>query len=239
MTTGTTLARTLGLVGLAVGVYALIEPRRFGRLVGREGPTGTATTLESGVRRIRRSATVNAPRTQAYEVWRDFAGLPRFMRHLDEVRVIDDTRSHWRAKAPGGTTVAWDAEITEDTPGEVIGWRSGAGSQVANAGRVRFRDAPGDRGTEVHVELAYEPPFGPLGATVAKLFGEEPAQQVADDLRRFKQIVETGRVTWSDATISDRRLRQRPAQPSSHPRPQPRRPSGRPTTRRPVAAPAR
>jgi uncharacterized membrane protein len=180
-------------------------------------PQGTATTTERGTRRIRRSVTVLVPRQRAYELWRDFANLPRFMNHLEEVRVIDERRSHWRAKAPVGGAVEWDAEITEDRSGEVIAWRSVGGSQVENSGRVRFKDAPGDRGTEVHVELEYAPPFGSLGATVAQLLGEEPARQASDDLRRFKQIVETGRIPWSDATVEDRKLKQRPAQPVEQP----------------------
>jgi uncharacterized membrane protein len=143
------------------------------------------------------------------------------MRHLEDVQVLDARRSHWRVKAPAGQAVEWDAEIIEDRPGEEIAWRSVEGSQIFNRGRVRFIDAPGDRGTEVHVELEYAPPLGPLGAIVAQLFGEEPAQQVADDLRRFKQILETGRVAWSEATVEDRRVRQRPAQPPAEPVRQP------------------
>jgi uncharacterized membrane protein len=184
---------------------------------GESPPRGSATTTEEGSRRVRRAVTVRVPRRQAYDLWRDFANLPRFMTHVEEVRVLDERRSHWVAKAPLGRTVEWDAEITEDRPGESIAWRSTDGSQIANSGRVRFTDAPGDRGTEVHVELEYAPPLGPVGATLAQLLGEEPARQAADDLRRFKQVVETGRVPWSDATIEDRRLAQRPAQPPEQP----------------------
>jgi uncharacterized membrane protein len=189
-------------------------------LTSESKPRGTATT-DGGVRTIRRAVTVRVPRQQAYEMWRDFGNLPRFMKHLEEVRVLDDRRSHWRAKAPAGSTVEWDAEIYEDRTGEVIGWRSTDGSQIANSGRVRFVEAPGDRGTEVHVELAYKPPLGVIGATFAQLLGEEPAQQASDDLRRFKQIVETGRVPWSEATIEDRKVKQRPAQPAEQPEREP------------------
>jgi len=176
-------------------------------------PRGTSTTTPSGARLIRRAITVQASRQKAYEHWRDFSRLPRFMRHLEAVTVIDDRHSRWRAKAPVGGSAEWDAEITEDLPGELIAWRSVGRSEIANSGTVSFVDAPGDRGTEVHVELEYAPPFGSVGAAVASLFGEEPAQQIADDLRRFKQILETGRVGRSDATVGDRKVRQRPAQP--------------------------
>lgn len=192
-------------------------------LFSESKPRGTATTNADGIRTIRRAVTVRVPRREAYEAWRDFANLPRFMNHLEAVQVIDERRSHWVAKAPGGRRVEWDAEIGQDQPGELIAWRSVGGSQIANSGRVRFIDAPGDRGTEVHVELEYAPPLGAIGATFAQLLGEEPAQQASDDLRRFKQIVETGRVPWSEATVEDRKVKQRPAQPIEQPEREPER----------------
>jgi len=202
-------AALIGVVGItAVDVVSGLV------LYSESKPRGTARTNPDGIRTIRRAVTVRVPRREAYEVWRDFANLPRFMNHLENVTVIDDRRSHWVAKAPGGKHVEWDAEIREDLAGELIAWRSVDGSQIANTGRVRFVDAPGDRGTEVHVELAYKPPLGAIGATFAQLLGEEPAQQASDDLRRFKQIVETGRVPWSEATVEDRKVKQHPAQPT-------------------------
>jgi uncharacterized membrane protein len=145
--------------------------------------------------------TLNRPRQEVYGFWRNFENLPRFMEHLESVEVIDDRRSRWRAKAPAGATVEWEAEITEDRPGELIAWRTLPDSEVPNSGVVRFRDAPGNRGTEVVVELNYDPPGGRLGALVAKLFGEEPSQQVKGDLRRFKQVMEIGEIVNSDASI--------------------------------------
>ena len=108
------------------------------------------------------------------------------------------------AKAPAGTTVEWDAEITKDVPGQLIAWRSVEGADVENSGVVRFDRAPGGRGTEVRVELVYDPPGGLLGAGVAKLFGEEPGQQIKGDLYRFKQVMETGEVVHSDCKHSSR-----------------------------------
>jgi uncharacterized membrane protein len=147
----------------------------------------------------RSAITVNAPAEKVYAAWRDFERLPEFMYHLESVTTSGERRSHWVAKAPAGSTIEWDAEITEDVAGQRIAWRSVDGAEVANEGAVRFEPAPGGRGTEVHVELTYSPPGGALGSLVAKLFGEEPGQQVSDDLRRFKQLIETGEIARSDA----------------------------------------
>jgi uncharacterized membrane protein len=115
--------------------------------------------------------------------------------------VRGDRRSHWVAKGPARKRVEWDAEITADRPNELISWRSVEGADVENAGTVRFQPAPGGRGTEIVLELEYVPPGGLFGVTLAKLLGEEPAQKVAGDLRRFKQVMETGEVLHSDASI--------------------------------------
>lgn len=161
--------------------------------------------------------TIRADAQDLYRRWRDFASFPEFMYHLDSVTVTADGRSHWVAKAPLGQTVEWDAEIAEDRPGELIAWRSVKGSPVDNSGQVRFVKAPGDQGTEVHVEIQYDAPGGALGAALAKLFGEEPRQQVKDDLHRFKQVVETGEVVRSEGTPegenAGRLMHQREAQP--------------------------
>lgn len=150
---------------------------------------------------VTQAITINRPRQEVYGFWHNFENLPRFMAHLESVLVLDDKRSHWKAKAPAGVTVEWDAETIEDRPNELIAWRSLAEADIPNSGSVRFKDAPGDRGTEVLVELHYQPPGGKLGALVAKLFGEEPEQQVKGDLRRFKQVMEIGEVVHSDASI--------------------------------------
>jgi uncharacterized membrane protein len=148
-----------------------------------------------------KSVTINRPREEVYEFWRKLENLPRFMKHLKTVRVIGDRRSHWVAAAPAGSSVEWDAEIIAERDNELLAWRSLEGSEIRNEGSVRFKDAPADRGTEVRVELDYEAPGGSAGAMVAKLFGEEPAQQIRDDLRRFKQEIETGEVVRSDGSL--------------------------------------
>jgi uncharacterized membrane protein len=169
--------------------------------------------------RVRKAVTINKPAQEVYAFWRDFENFPRFMAHVEAVRVTGDTLSHWVAKAPAGRTVEWDAEIVEERPGELIAWRSLPGADVDNSGSVRITPAPGNRGTEVEVELRYSPPGGALGAGFAKLVGEEPATQMADDLRRLKQVIETGELVRSDATPRGhalaRHLKQRPAQPLS------------------------
>jgi uncharacterized membrane protein len=145
--------------------------------------------------------TINRPRQEVYGFWHNFENFPRFMAHLESVQRIDDRRSHWKARAPAGAEVEWDAEIIEDRPNELIAWRALPDSDVPNTGQVRFRDAPGNRGTEVIVELKYHPPGGRIAAAIAKLFGEEPSQQVKGDLRRLKQFLEVGEVVHSDASI--------------------------------------
>ncbi len=169
--------------------------------------------------RVDKSVTVNKPRFEVYSFWRNFENLPSFMNHLEKVRNTSDKVSHWVASAPLGRTVEWDAEVINDVPGELIGWRSLAGADVANAGSVHFRDAAGQRGTEVKVELQYIPPGGALGALFARLFGENPSQQIEEDLRRFKMMLETGETpkTVHQFHISeDTRTRQRDKEADVH-----------------------
>src|SRR5919112_57352 len=150
---------------------------------------------------VTHNITIRRPRSEVYGFWHNFENLPRFMAHLESVQVLDERRSHWKAKAPAGTTVEWEAETIEDRPNERIAWRSLPDASIPNSGSVEFRDAPGDRGTEIKVELRYQPPGGKLGSLIAKLFGEEPEQQVKSDLRRFKQVMEIGEVVHSDASV--------------------------------------
>ena len=159
--------------------------------------TGAAATVNARKAvKVERAVTIARPRHELYTFWRDFTNLPQFMEHLESVRVDSPTRSHWTAKAPAGS-VEWEAEIVNDVPDQIIAWKSVGDPDVANAGAVNFSDAPGDRGTIVKVTLDYEPPGGKLGAFVARLFGEDPDRQVREDLRKFKQLMETGAITTS------------------------------------------
>lgn len=144
--------------------------------------------------RVRQAVTIGRAPSELYAFWRDLENLPRFMSHLESVQVISDGRSHWVARAPLGRTVEWDAEVINDEENELIAWRSTGSPTVSSAGSVRFKPAPGDRGTEVHVTLEYLPPAGVAGAMFAKLFQEEPNQQIRDDLRQLKQMLEAGEV---------------------------------------------
>jgi uncharacterized membrane protein len=133
-----------------------------------------------------------------YQFWRDFQNLPRFMSHLESVRVRDTRRSHWVAKGPAGSRVEWDAEIINDEPNALIAWRSLGDADVDNAGSVRFVPGPEGRGTDVKVVIGYLPPAGRIGSAIAQLFGEEPSAQVREDLQRFKHLMETGQEPISD-----------------------------------------
>jgi uncharacterized membrane protein len=167
--------------------------------------------------RLKASATVRRPRSEVFQFWHLFDNLSDFMSHLESVKEMGGGRSHWVAKSPIGKPIEWDAEIVAEVPDELITWRSLKGADVTNSGSVRFADAPGGRGTEVAVLMEFEMPGGKLGAAVARLFGEHPDQQVRDDLRRFKQVLETGEIVRSEGgpegTYVRRQVRQRPAQP--------------------------
>jgi uncharacterized membrane protein len=154
--------------------------------------------------RIEKVVAIDRTAHELYAFWRQIENLPRFMRHLESVRVVGQTRSHWTAHGPAGSRVEWDAEIVDDRPGELIAWRSLPGADLDNAGSVRFERAPGGRGTFVRVRMEYNPPGGFFGASVAKLLGEDPDTQVQRDLYRFKQVMETGQVTTTEGQPAGR-----------------------------------
>jgi uncharacterized membrane protein len=175
--------------------------------LGRRARTGATAR---GASQAIRAATVNRPPEDVYRFWRNFHHLPRFMANLESVQLLDDRRSHWIARLPGGKKVEWDAELVTDRPNQLISWRSLPGSRAPNAGSVEFRAAPGGRGTEVRVEIRYDRP-GLLPRSAARLLSKGLEEQVAGDLRRFKQILETGEVVHSDSSIHQGR---HPARPS-------------------------
>ncbi len=142
---------------------------------------------------VGRSVTINRPARELYDYWRDFGNLANFMENIERIEVIDAQRSHWVVKAPAGRTVEWQARVTEDEPGRVIGWTAEDGADVANSGRVEFRET-GARGTVVTATLLYDPPLGVVGKIVAKIFQREPNVQARRDMRRFKQLMETGEI---------------------------------------------
>jgi uncharacterized membrane protein len=143
--------------------------------------------------KVMKTITINAPTEKLYLFWRNFENLPRFMHHLQAVQVIDEKRSHWVTQGPAGMTIAWDAEIINDVENKLIAWQSIQPADLYHSGSVHFHPVP-HRGTEVQAVLRYTPPAGALGVAFAKLFHKEPAQQIADDLRRFKNLVEAGEI---------------------------------------------
>ena len=147
---------------------------------------------------VGRSVIINRPAHELYAYWRDFANLATFMENIERIEVVDRGLSHWVVKAPGGTHVEWDARVTEEKDGKVIAWTS-QNADVANSGRVEFKDA-GARGTVVTATLLYDPPAGFIGKIVAKLFQREPNVQARRDLRRFKQLMETGEIAVAATT---------------------------------------
>jgi uncharacterized membrane protein len=191
---GRVVAATAAVLGVtALDVYC-------GTQLGqaRDGETADApsNTIE-----IRTALTVGRSPEEVYRFWRDFDNLPRFMNHLEAVRITGERTSHWKAKAPIGMTVEWDAEIIEDRPNELIVWQSLERADVENSGSVRFSPAPGNRGTEISLEMRFHPPGGVVGAKLVKIFDEVPKTQMRNDLRRFKQVMETGEVVHSDDSI--------------------------------------
>ncbi len=150
-----------------------------------------------------KSITINKSPAELYDFWHNFENLPRFMNHLESVKVLDEKRSEWTAKAPLGTRVSWNAVITEDINNEKISWASFGDSDIKNSGRVEFLPTV-ERGTEVKVTIRYEPPAGKLGEIAAYFLTEEPNTQVAEDLRRFKRLIETGEIITVEGQTSGR-----------------------------------
>lgn len=167
---------------------------------------GSDTRAQLGGHRgihVEESVTINRPLSELYRFWRNFENLPKFMNHLESVAVREEGISHWVAKGPAGMRAEWDARIINEVENKVIGWQSLEGSMISSAGSVNFDEAP--HGTRVTVHLQYNPPGGKLGAAVAKLFGEEPNQTIREDLRRFKQLMETGEIPTTQGQPSGRR----------------------------------
>ena len=203
-----TKRKDLGGALLALVGAALVQRGATGHCPVYEG-LGIDTTSEGGLGltkqhgeaavldasqaiKVERAVTIQQPAADLYRFWRNFENLPRIMHHLESVTVLDGTRSRWKAKAPAGTSVEWDAVIHNEIPNQLIAWKSVDEATVPNAGSVHFNELPGGRGTEVKVILEYDAPAGKLGRAVAKLLGEEPDQQVREDLRRFKAVMESG-----------------------------------------------
>ena len=201
---GTATAAVLGVTALDVlcarqltGGHRRVATSGADRLT--KATSGLLKKASGGI--VRKAIIIDRSPEEVYLFWRELRNLPSFMSHLESVEITGDNRSHWVAKGPAGKIVEWDAEITADEPNQQIAWRSLEGSDVDHSGSVRFERARGGRGTLVRVEMRYSPPAGAIGANVAKLFRAEPGQQIEQDLRALKQVMETGEVAKSDASI--------------------------------------
>lgn len=164
----------------------------------RDRPRGEKGTL------IGRSVTINRPREEIYRRWRDFTAFPQFMENVERVEMLDGKRSRWTIKGPAGNDVELVTEITHDVPGERIAWKSTADSEIETAGEVLIRNVSPGRGAVVQLIQTYKAPGGAIGKMFAKVMQREPEIQARRDLRRFKQLLETGEIT-TNASPSGRK----------------------------------
>ncbi len=189
---------------LVLDLLAAYEQGRLKRQgVGYGQPRGLLDA--TGALRIRKSVAINQSPEACYRFWRNVENFPRFMKLVDEVHTLDATRSHWTVRTPLGRHLEWMAELASDVPSQQLGWRTLPGAEVDHAGVVRFMPASGARGTTVEVEFSYRAPLGKASSDIARLLGEEPSQQVEDDLRRFKQLIETGEIPTTVGQPAGRR----------------------------------
>jgi uncharacterized membrane protein len=191
--------RRVAAATAAVGGVTVLDLRVSQQLSSHPELQDSAVTVQ-----VKKSITINRSPEELYRFWHEFQNLPSFMNDLESVQITGEKRSHWIAKGPGGKRIEWDAEITEDRPNELIAWYSLEGSQFENSGSVRFERALGKPGTVVRVEINYRPPAGVLGATVAKIFGAEPKQQLHENLHRFRQLMETGEIITTEGQPAGR-----------------------------------
>ena len=157
------------------------------------GDTRVALAGNRGVH-VREAIRLEVPLEVVYGFWRRFENLPRFMTYLDQVTDLGGGRSHWVAKGPAGTAVEWDAEIINEVPNDVIGWRSLEGSDIATAGSVHFSTVRQGRSTQMSVHLQYSAPGGHAARWLAFALGRDPARMIREDLRRVKQLLEAGEI---------------------------------------------
>jgi uncharacterized membrane protein len=190
---GTATAAVLGVTALDV-----ICGQQFTKT---NGAASNGHAKEDPSKKVIRTIVVDRSPEEAYRFWRNFENLPKLMTYLESVRTLDNRRTHWTAVGPAGNTIEWDAELVTDEPNQTIAWRSINATHFKNAGTVRFETAPGNRGTLVRVEMKYEPVGGSLPSIVNKMLGADLGRRLEHDLRNFKQVLEVGEVTKSDASI--------------------------------------
>jgi len=183
----------LGLILLKRGVTGFFE---VNQVIGRNTANKKSAAME-----VKATFTINKPKEEVYSFWRNLENLPSFMKHLDEVEVLDEKRSSWTAKLPGGVgKVSWEAVIQQEEPNVLLSWSSLPGSKIDNAGEIRFADAPRNEGTEVHANISYRLPAGDVGSFAGRLFNPLVEGMIREDLRRFKSLLETGEIASSKHT---------------------------------------
>jgi len=190
------------IASLAIGAGSLLYGLRRGGVMGvAVGAMGALLTYRGLVddradtQHFTVHLTIDRAPEDLYQFWHGFTRLPQVLNYITDIRSIQgEQRTHWVAEAPGGATVEWDAEVTEDVPNERIAWRTLEGADISNWGSIRFRPAPAGRGTEVELELHYEPPGGMLSKTLVRFLNSMTAEAAREDLRRFKRLMETGEV---------------------------------------------
>ncbi|MBO9516441.1 MAG: SRPBCC family protein [Porphyrobacter sp.] len=171
-----------------------MQHEHHGNTLARDdAPITSAKDIHPERALIAESVTINRPAQELYDFWRNPENLVRIMENIISIQPLGQDRSRWTVKAPAGQEVAWESVVTKDVPGREIYWQSADGAEIANSGRIEFRDA-GRRGTVVRAVIAYDPPAGTLGQFIAKLFQREPRIQTRRDLHRFKQLMETGEI---------------------------------------------
>jgi uncharacterized membrane protein len=200
---GATARRSLPLA-LAGGmlVYRGATGRwAFSELLGLAGSEArhpsTSVPHETGIK-VERSIVIYKSPEELYRFWRNLENLPRFMTQHVEIRQLDENRSHWKVNTLAGATFEWDAEIINEIPNELLAWRSLENSQLDHAGSVHFESGQSG-GSKVTVIMQYRPLAGKLGAEIARMFGQEPAQVIEKDLHRLKQLMESGEITSAEA----------------------------------------
>jgi uncharacterized membrane protein len=195
---GAPLAASLLILAGGVLAAGILSRKPRHRHRDEDAPARSLREQRGSTRLVGRAVTIAKPREEVYRAWRDFSRFPDFMENVVSVEILDQERSRWSVEGPHGMTADFVSRITEDVPGERISWASEDDASVPNSGRISFRDAPGGRGTVVDLDIGYDPPGGAIGAVVAKLFQREPKIQARRDLKRFKQLMETGEIATSD-----------------------------------------
>lgn len=209
----------LAAAGVAVVACAAVDALVAMQMTSEKSPEAghdpgsfALADAQKGTVKLRATVTINRPVEEVYEYFRNLENLPQVMTHLEAVRVTSERGSHWKARAPVGMSVEWDAEIDEERENELLSWHSLERESVDNTGSLRFVRATGDRGTEVHAVMEYHPRGGALGAKLVALFKAIPQTELQRDLRRVKQLIETGEIVLSDAVVGP--TTPHPARPS-------------------------